>query len=296
MQLGLFSISYAGFWGQATLDLPEFIRHAADLGFDTVMFAGKRPQLSPLDASDAKLNAIKEVLDNAGICCSVVAAYNDFGAVSGGEVPLIEMQIMYAEALCRIAGKLGAKVVRLFTAYEGVGAVTQAIWQQTVKAIREICDRASEHDVTIAIQNHHDLAVETTGVLELLGDVNRPNCKLAFDAWSPGLRGEDLFQAAKLAAPHVAITTNADYIRLPRFRYRPELINYEPSFPELVRAVPFGTGMIDYARFFDGLRAGGFDGIATYEMCSPIRGGGERENLDQYARTYLDWMKSHLQT
>src|SRR5579871_3777368 len=49
MQLGLFSISYGGLWGQATLDLNSFIPKAAELGFDAVMLAGKRPHLSPLD-------------------------------------------------------------------------------------------------------------------------------------------------------------------------------------------------------------------------------------------------------
>ena len=51
-------------------------------------------------------------------------------------------------------------------------------------------------------------------------------------------------------------------------------MNYQPAQPELVRAVPFGQGFIDYAAFFRGLRDGGFDGVATYEMCSPLRGGG----------------------
>ena len=96
--------------------------------------------------------------------------------------------------------------------------------------------------------------MHTAALLELLADIDRPNCKLGFDAWSPALRGEDLHTAARLAAPHTAVTTNADYVRLPRYRYRPELINYEAAPPDLVRAVPFGTGFIDYGAFFAGLR------------------------------------------
>ena len=110
-----------------------------------------------------------------------------------------------------------------------------------------MCDRAAAHGVTIAIQNHHDLALHTAASLELLADIDRPNCKLGFDAWSPALRGESLYEAAKLAAPHTIITTNADYIRVPRHRYRPELVNYERQPVDWVRAVPFGTGFIDYA-------------------------------------------------
>ena len=294
MQLGLFSISYGGLWGQAALDLRAFVRRAAALDYGAVMLAGKRPHLSPLDATPDSLAALRDELRTANVKCAVVAAYTDLAPASAAEVPFVEMQIAYVEALCAIGAQLGAKIVRVFTAYEQPGQSPHANWQRVVATVREMCDRARAHGVTVAVQNHHDVGLHTTALLELLHDVNRPNCKLGFDAWSPALRGEDLYESAKRAAPHTAITTNADYIRLPRYRYRPELVNYEPAAPELVRAVPFGTGFIDYARFFQGLRDGGFDGPATFEMCSPVRGGGALENLDEYARTYVRWMREHV--
>ncbi|PIY44008.1 MAG: hypothetical protein COZ05_09500 [Armatimonadetes bacterium CG_4_10_14_3_um_filter_59_10] len=52
-----------------------------------------------------------------------------------------------------------------------------------------------------------------------------------------------------------------------------------------------GEGEIDSATFLRGLRAGGYDGYAAYEMCSPLRGGGSQENLDHCARTFIEWMK-----
>ena len=39
MELSLFSVSYAGLWGQARLDLPAFVAKAAELGY--------RPSCSP---------------------------------------------------------------------------------------------------------------------------------------------------------------------------------------------------------------------------------------------------------
>ena len=58
----------------------------------------------------------------------------------------------------------------------------------------------------------------------------------------------------------------------------------------------FGEGFIDYEAFFRGLKDGGFQGIATYEMCSPIRGGGHSDNLDTYAAHYVRWMKDNVLT
>ena len=203
----------------------------------------------------------------------MVGAYTDFACAGAAEVPYLEMQIAYVASLARLAQTLGAKIVRVFTAYEAAGLTPATVWGRTVTGLRECCDRAADHGVTIAVQNHHELAVASDAMLELLGDVDRPNCKLGFDAWSLWLRDEDLFEAARRMAPHTACTTNADYVRLPRFRYRPEVVNYVPE-PAMVRAVPFGEGSIDFAAFFAGLRQGGFDGVATYEMCSPLRGGG----------------------
>jgi sugar phosphate isomerase/epimerase len=141
------------------------------------------------------------------------------------------MQIAYVEALARLASQLEAPIVRVFTAYETTGTGLHAIWKSAVQAIREMCDRAAGYDVTLAVQNHHDLAVHSDAMLELLHDVDRPNCKVGFDAWTLALRGENLYEAAKKMAPHTIMTTNADYVRLPRFRYRPELINYERQEP-----------------------------------------------------------------
>lgn len=294
MQLGLFSISYAGLWGQAALDLRAFVRRAADLGYDTVMLAGKRPHLSPLDVRDDAIAALRAELRSAGVKCAALGAYTDLSLLSAAEVPYLEMQVGYVESLSRLAHALGAGVVRIFTAYEAPGQSPNAAWQRVVTTLREMCDRAAPHGVTLAIQNHHDVAVHTVALLELLHDIGRPNCKLGFDAWSPSLRGEDVYESARLAAPHTLITTNADYIRLPRARYRADVVNYEPVAPDMVRAVPFGTGFIDYPAFFRGLRDGGFDGLATYEMCSPLRGGGEIENLDRYAKTYVRWMRENV--
>jgi sugar phosphate isomerase/epimerase len=293
MDLGLFSVSYAGFWGQARLDSSAFIAKAAELGYRSVMLAGKRPHLSPLDADESMLDALRECLARHRVACRAIAAYTDFSPQPAAEVPFTEMQCRYVGELARLASALGAGIVRVFTGYDRSGTTPSAAWDQVVANLRECADRAADFGIVLAVQNHHDVALETPALLDLLGEIDRPNIKLGFDAWSPALRGEDLYAAARMAAPHTAMTTNADYIRVPRYRYRPELVNYERLEPDMVRAVPFGEGTIDYEAFFAGLAEGGFDGLANYEMCSPVRGGGSLENLDACARGYLEWMRQH---
>ncbi len=83
----------------------------------------------------------------------------------------------------------------------------------------------------------------------------------------------------------MAHTTVADYVRRPRFRYQPPLVNYARE-ADAVRAVPMGEGFIDYRTFLRTLRECGYQGYVAYEMCSPLRGGGSEENLDRCARRF----------
>jgi sugar phosphate isomerase/epimerase len=293
MQQAIFSVSYAGLWGQDRLELLPFIDKAAELGFTAVMLMGKRPHFSVLDVNDRLLDQIVQRLKQHQLSCPVLGAYTDFAGGAAMEVPWREAQIHYVKSLAELGSKIGVKIIRLFSAYEAPHAPAGVLWGQTVAAIRECCDRVAEWGMQIAIQNHHDLGVSPAAMLELLAEVDRPNCRLGFDAWSAALLGEDLYEIAHKVARHVAITTNADYVRLPRYRYRPELVNYESAGPDVLRAVPFGEGFIDYKAFFRGLVAGGFDGVATYEMCSPLRGGGQMANLDRCAKQYLHWMREN---
>ena len=290
----LFSVSYAGFWGQHTLSLEAFIAKAGALGFDAVMLMGKRPHLSPLDAGPERLAVLRAALATAGVRCRAIGAYTDFANSGAVEVPAIEQQILYVGEMARLAAALGAggerPIVRVFTAYDrgGLGLA----WDRVAQAVRECCDRAAPLGVTIAVQNHHDLAVHTDALLEFLHTVGRDNCRLGFDAWSPALRGEDLYQAARKAAPYTVLTTNADYVRLPAFTYDPARVSYAAAASDLLRAVPFGEGFIDYPAYWRGLADGGFDGVRAYEMCSPLRGGGGEANLDHCARSFLSCLRN----
>ena len=289
----LFSVSYAGLWGQSRLTLEEFIPRAAALGYAGVELMGKRPHLSPLDWTDDRLDQLRALCERHRLEVACLAAYTNFtGGAEARDVPFSEMQVQYVESLCRMAQRLNCSLVRVFTAYERDDMLMPAQWDRTAAAIRECCTRAAPYRVTIGIQNHHDLAVHSKALVELLREIAQPNCRLMLDPWSLCVRGEELYETAKRAAPHVVYTTLADYICLPRARYRPGLTNYTHE-PDLLRAVPIGEGDMENATFLAGLRAGGYDGAVAYEMCSPLRGGGGMENLDHCARAFVGWLKEN---
>lgn len=71
----------------------------------------------------------------------------------------------------------------------------------------------------------------------------------------------------------------------------PNLVNYEEASPPGVQTVPMGEGDLPYETFFKALQNAGYDGWVSYEMCSSVRGGGTLDNLEQYAKTFLEYMR-----
>lgn len=285
----LFSVSYAGYWGQHRLDLASFFNKAAALGYPAVEIGGKRPHLSVLDyPDDESLEAVHSAAGEAGVEIATVAAYTDFTAGRNApEAPFVEMQVAYLGSLARMARALGAKIVRVFSGYSPDDAYYQADWDKCVKALREAAEITAGYGVVLGLQNHHDIGVSVDGFEALLDEVDHPNLKAMFDPWSIALHGADLYRSARRMAPRMVQTTLADYVRIDRYAYDSGLVNYRRLDPPAVRAVPLGDGFIDLAAFFAGLKEGGFKGYVAYEMCSPLRGGGGEANLDAAAAKSL---------
>src|SRR5690606_39585976 len=107
-----------------------------------------------------------------------------------------ELLVRYVDELAQRAARLGSGLVRVFSSYERDDVPLAKQWQITVSALQACCDRAGEHGVSIALQNHHDLGVDTRAFVELIEQVDRPNLELLFDCWSNYLLWEDVLSHA----------------------------------------------------------------------------------------------------
>ena len=290
----LHSVSYSGSWGQQLLPLETFIDKAADLGFQGIELMAKRPHLSLLDYGSREYSALRRRIEDRKLKHVCLAAYTNFTAdAAHAEIPHAEMQVHYLAELARAAKELGAEAIRVFTGYEESASPFDRQWNVVVKCLREASQRAAEFGVVLGVQNHHDIANDFESLRDLISEIDQPNCRAMFDAWAPALQGEDIARAARDLASMTVHTTVADYQLRSRYRYVPALVNYERQTPR-AQAVPMGEGSIDYGSFFDALCSGGFNGTVAYEMCSPLRGGGTMENLDRYARAFLEYMSTYM--
>jgi sugar phosphate isomerase/epimerase len=295
MKTCLHSVSYAGAWrGQAKLSVDEFLNKAKGLGFDGVMLMAKRPHVSPLDYDAAARKALRDRIKSLGLELVCLAGYTDFTAgVDKAGIPNVEIQACYVAELARLARDLGTDMVRIFTGYERSDVPFDRQYAMVVEGLKLAGQKAAEYGVILAVQNHHDIASGHDMMYWLLKEVDLPNVKAAFDAWSLRLQGlspEEIRAAVLKMAPFIVHTTAAQYVRLPRYQYQDNLINFAEQ-QSLIRAVPMAEGIIDYETFFNVLKEVGYQGYVGYEMCAILDGGGDIENLDKTAKKFLEYVK-----
>ena len=291
----LHSVSYCGFWrGQTQLTVDQFLVKAKELGFDGVALVAKRPHVSPHDYDQAARKRLKHRIEELGLKLVYLAGYTDFTAgVDKPGIPHLEIQALYVGEVARLAKDLGTKMVRIFTGYERSGVPFDTQYGMVVEGLRMAGKEAAKHGVTLAVQNHHDIALHHDAMYWLLEEVNMPNVKAGWDAWSPTLEGlspEEIRQSILKMKPFIVNSIAAQYVKQPRFKYDNTLTNYT-RHDDVLRAVPMKEGIIDYHTFIGTLKEIGYQGYITYEMCEVLRGGGSVENLDKTAKDFLQFVK-----
>jgi sugar phosphate isomerase/epimerase len=291
----LHSVSYMGVWrGQATLTVDEFLLKAKELGFDGVMLAAKRPHVTLIDYDDTARQKLRNRIKELGLELVCIAGYDDFTAgIDKPGIPNTEIQAVYIGELSRLARDLGTSIVRIYTGYERPDIPYDKQYAQVVEGLQMAGKIAARYGVTLAVQNHHDIALHHDAMKWLLDEVNMPNVKASFDCWSPtleGLSSEEIRKAIYTMKPYIINTTTADYKELPRYRYEHNQTNYV-KLQSQMRAVPMGEGFLDYKTFINTLKEIGYQGYICYEMCEVLDGGGSIQNLDKSARKFLEYIK-----
>ena len=291
----LHSIGYAGVWrGQATLTVDEFLMKAKELGYDGVVLMAKRPHLSPLEYDKEARAKLKKRIADLGLTLVGLAGYSDFTAgIDKPGIPHTEIQAAYIGQVAELAADLGTNIVRIFTGYERPGVAYDRQYATVVEGLRMAAREAAKHNVTIVVQNHHDIALHHDEMYWLIKEIDMPNVKAGWDAWSPNLEGlpqEEIKASIHKMKPYIAMTIVADYVRMPRYHYDNQLTNYIPDTP-VMRATQVGKGIIDYETFIGTLKEIGYQGYLIYEMCEVLEGGGSIQNLDFTAKEFLRYVE-----
>jgi sugar phosphate isomerase/epimerase len=293
MKVSLHSVSYSGTvtLNQATLSVEAVMRKAAQLGFDGITLAAKRPHALPLDLSPEDRARIRDLAAELGLEIVCMAGYNDFCDPSAFNR---EINLAYVVECIKLARDLGALIVRTFAsgmgAYHREATLSQQI-QWAIELAREAAQVAEEMSVTLVLQNHSPIGNDVYNVLEIVEAVGSPAYQAAIDCPLLTDSGVDYAEALRACRDILAFTTAGD------FQYFPGAIERVAGGQMLTRreiGVPLGEGACDWPPFLALLKEVGYDFWINYEMCSRMRGGGSEENLDRIASASLDYLRQFI--
>jgi sugar phosphate isomerase/epimerase len=154
-----------------------------------------------------------------------------------------------------VARALGADVMRIVG---GSRHTRPASWTEhrdrLVAMLRPLAEAAAENGVTLALENHTDLA--TDELLEILAAVNLPALGVCLDTGNQLRVFEDPLASAERLAPFTRATHVKDVGVLPG---NPREFQFWPS-------VPLGRGLVDPARVVAILRGAGYRGLLAIEI------------------------------
>ncbi len=227
IKLGLYSITYLGLWYRGdALTLQQVVDRAKEYGYQGVEVDGKRPHGDPLDMNKYQCTELRRYAERQGIEIYAVAGNNDFSS----PIPEVrEAQLLYFRELLRMAADLDVKTVRVFLAWPGVTAIPEGggrydltfrLWDEAHKGIpdertwdwcrdglRESVKYASDHGITLALQNHPPVIHGYHDVLRMVKEIDSPNLKVCFDArLEHEMTPEDVVRATHEIGPLQALS------------------------------------------------------------------------------------------
>lgn len=295
MKLALHSVSYSGTWGgQATLSLIDFLYKAAALGYEAVELAAKRPHASPLDLDAAQLDRVRQVLAETGLTVVCMASYHDWSTPPDHpDMAYTEKELVYWRAVVEVAAALDCRLVRTYTGFFHDGPPHRQQWDRCVRGLQEAARIAARYGVTMGVQNHSCIASHPDSLMDMVTDIGEGNVGIVLDAPMVAEHHLPLRETVLRVGQRIVHSHLTDFVRRTRYRYLPETVTYEEAGLEMV-AVPVGEGDVNYPEFVTALADIGYQGALSYEMCSPLVGGGSEENLDRCARQTLAYIQGLL--
>src|SRR5919197_3627977 len=146
----------------------EAIRLLAGLGYDGIELALQREHLHPLEASAEQVGGVREALRASGLGIVGGAGVPDALGEGRFEPSLFHpdadgraQRRRYLEASLEVAAELGAEVLVFCSGYLRPEVERAAAWGWLVEGVAEICRRAAELGLSVAVEPEPEHFVET---------------------------------------------------------------------------------------------------------------------------------------
>lgn len=212
------------------------------------------------------LATVREALDRAGFAMPMFCASPDFTAPDPEHR---RAEIEKQRQMISVAAALGGRTCRVLSGQRRPEITREQGVQWVVECITELLPFAAEKGVVLTMENHFkdnyweypEFAQKMDLFCEIVEKIDSPHFGVNFDPSNTLLANEDPIQLLERVAPRVVTMHASDRRPRPDVQIGPEGIT---DYSQLIHG-EIGTGMIDYDRIFQILRAVGFDGWISIE-------------------------------
>ena len=181
-----------------------------------------------------------------------------------------------AQRALEIAGRTGAKIVRVFSYWRTIRP--EECFSRIVEALRGLAEQAADRGVTIGLENEHACNLGTAEeTARVLAAADHPNLKLVWDPANALVAGENPFPEgyAKLPPGRIVHVHAKDC----------HVNNHQPAWLEL------GEGSIDWRGQIAALERDGYGGWVSLETHWPGPGGDKHEASMICGRRLVEMVK-----
>lgn len=227
MKIGIETESFHLFFQYGKMNILDFIRKAAEIGFEGVelnMIPGwgiesDLGQMGP--DTEENLDSIRDEIKKYGLYAEI-----DTNGTSEEDL----------KKAIRVAHHIGANVIRTYIRFNEFDA---EIYKQTLEDLKKIVPELQKYRIKIALENHeYEVSDE---IIKIVEEVNSHWIGLHYDFGNSMMAWEDPVEAAKKMAKYTYTTHFKDHI----------IIEDPDSYcGYLVCGVPAGTGNIDLEECF----------------------------------------------
>lgn len=246
MKIGIETESFHLFFQYGKMNILDFIRKAAEIGFEGVELNmipgwGIEKSLGQMgDDTVENLDAIRDEIKKYGLYAEI-----DTNGTSEADL----------KKALRVANHIGANVIRTYIRFNKFDAKA---YKQTTEDLKNIIPELKKYRIKIALENHEYETSEE--LVKIIKEVNSVWVGLHYDFGNSMMVWEDPVKAAKNMAPYTYTTHFKDHIIVEE---------PETEYGYLVCGVPAGTGNIDLEECFKIMVENSPLERINMEMCFP---------------------------
>lgn len=171
MMLSTTIVSFGKYFKEGKMDVKGFITYCSNLGIEGV-------DLGYYWKNKEEIEKVPQWLkeNNLDLGCYIVS--NDFALPNEKDR---QKEVEKVKRSIDIAVKLGAGIVRVFAGNMKEGITYDTAKEWIVDSLRQVASYASEHNITLALENHGQLCGESSQIIDILNSVDLPSLGVNVD-------------------------------------------------------------------------------------------------------------------